>query len=162
MKRRVLGLGAVIAVLVVVGTWYVLHASGATGPVTEAEARAYLNRIVAAARAGDLNKVCHLNGSVNNCRHTLEIVGSTVPPDPPRVVRAQYFEKRSADDTPGMLLVVEGVNWDRNPYSTDVYVFRDDAHHLKAINAVYWSGFKVPADDITTPYPTSGATASAR
>jgi hypothetical protein len=159
MKRRVLGLGGLIAAVLVVGAWQMLHATGTTGPVTEAEARAFLNRIVAAARAGDLDKVCHLNGSVHNCQRTLEIVGSTVPPDPPKVVAARYFEKRSAEDTPGMLLVVEGVNWDHKPYSTDVYIFREDAHTLKATNAVYWSGFKVPADDITTPYPTSGATA---
>jgi hypothetical protein len=128
-----------VVALAVVGLWLtVAHRHGS--PLTEAEARRHLDRIVAAARAGDLDAMCSLNGSPFNCRRTLEGTRDRVPPDPPDAVAARYVGKSATNDTPGWLLVVEGTRAAGGRYRTEVFVFRDDEGRVKAINAVYWSG----------------------
>jgi hypothetical protein len=59
------------------------------------------------------------------------------------VVSARYVGKQSPSDTAGYLLAVDGTDGRGRHYDSQVYVFRTDRRHLKAINAVYWSGYKV-------------------
>lgn len=122
--------------------------------MTEAEARAYLDHIVAAARAGDFDAMCNLNGAPPNCYITLDRTGrDRVPVDPPRVTRTRY---ESETDTPGWLLVAEGTDGLGKPYSTQVFIFRDDEGDLKAINAVYWSSARFSTGTgPTSPSPLS-------
>ena len=129
----------VAVVVVVLGAWSATRPGVAS--VTEAEARAYLDRIVVAARVHNFDGMCNLNGAPPNCRIMLDITGrDRLPADPPRVTQTHY---ESEGDTPGWLLVVEGVDGLDKPYSTEVFIFRDDEGNLKAINAVYWSGATV-------------------
>ena len=111
-----------------------------TPPVTEAEARAYLNRIVAAGRARDFDGVCDLNGSVLSCRRILGIRGmrAALPSDAPTVTGTRYYPKQRGG-TAGRVLFVEGTTSCGKPYRTEVFVFRENRFHFKAINAVYWS-----------------------
>jgi hypothetical protein len=146
-KARLLVPLALLSVTAVGAWWWFF--GGAETPVSEADARSYLNRMVAAAQAGDFEALCTLNGSVGNCRRMLETAcdpstappviscKETVPEDPPTVVATR--------NSPGggyaeRLLVVRGVDGAGNPYETEVLVFRENRRSLKAINSVYWSG----------------------
>lgn len=151
MKRRVLGLGALALLVVALGGWWW---SRMTPPVTEAEARRYLGRIVEAAEARDLDRVCRLNGAQANCRETLRYIGGpdTVPTEPPRVVGTRYYAERDGD-TAGRVLVVEGIDGRGKSYRTEVFVFRENRFNFKATNAVYWSGAKFIEDGVVTPNP---------
>ncbi len=150
MWRRALGLGGVVLFVLTGSAWWWTRV---TPPVTEAEARAYLNRIVAAAQAQDFDTLCRLNGSVNICSRTLDEFNlrNAVPSVPPTVVGSRYSPKRGTGDTAGMILVVEGPNACGKPYHTEVFVFRENRYHFKAINAVYWSNARVVEDNISQP-----------
>lgn len=94
-----------------------------------------------AAQARDLERVCHLNGAYLNCRRTMDYAGGTgaVPSEPPVVTGTRYHPKEPGG-TAGRVLVVEGKDGLGRPYRTEVFVFRENRFHFKAINAVYWSG----------------------
>jgi hypothetical protein len=146
MRRRVLGLGGLVVVSLAAAVVWPRR----SGPpaVTEAEARAYLRQIVAAGLAHDFTTLCSLNGAVSNCQTQLDLAGrDAVPPQPPNVVGSRYDPKDSKDDTPAMILVVDGIDGRGKPYRTEVAVFREDRDHFKAINAVYWSNFKILGPD---------------
>jgi hypothetical protein len=141
VRRRAKALAVVAALAVTVGVW---GWTRVTPPVTEAEARRYLDRIVAAAQAHDLERVCRLNGAVLNCRETLRVIGgpSTTPTTPPAVVGTRYLKKQKGG-TAGMVLIVTGTDGNGKAYRSEVMVFREDRSHFKAINAVYWSGLTI-------------------
>ena len=138
---------------------------GADKPVTEAEARRYLDKIVAAAQARDFGEVCHLNGTDANCRYQLQTgcderpfdsnplsCKETVPDQPPRVVSTRYLEKRG-DGTPGRILVLTGTDRLGRPYKSELLVFRENRNHFEAINAVYWMDSHIIEGDTVTPPP---------
>lgn len=145
MKLRVLGLGGLIVLLGLLGWIFFKPPSGSSGrPVSEAEARAHLAKLVAAGQARDFDQLCSLAGAVLNCRRLLDHAGrDAVPPDAPAVVSATYHEASDNGGTPGWVLVVEGTDGKGKPYQTEVLVFRDDENRVVATNAVYWSNFKV-------------------
>ncbi len=150
MKRRVLGLSALVVALAAGTAWLLLRpgTGSSSGPVTEAEARAHLNRLVAAAQRYDFDQLCSLAGSVGNCHDLLDEAGTDrVPPEPPRVVSATYHQKQTDDGTPGWVLVVDGTDARGLRYRTDVLIFRDDEGQVKATNAVYWSGARISFED---------------
>ncbi len=149
MRKRVLGLGAVLILTPAIGVWWWTRM---TPPVTEAEARAYLDRIVVAARARDFNELCHLNGAVLNCERVLNEfkLRSAVPSDPPTVVGSRYHRK-TPGGTAGRVLVVTGTTSCGKPYRTEVFVFRETRFNFKAINAVYWSNFKLIESNNLSP-----------
>jgi hypothetical protein len=139
---------------------------GADQPVTENEARAYLDKIVAAAEERDFEKLCGLNGSVLNCRRQLDTgcddapgvapvisCRDTIPDQPPTVVATRYSPKQSSTDTPGRVLVVRGIDRSGKPYESEVFVFRENRYRFKAINAVYWSNARIL--DEASPQPSS-------
>lgn len=150
--KRILGLG-VVAVLGVAAALFLSRGDSGLPPVTEAEARAYLAQIVAAGQVHDFDKLCSYNGAVLNCRRQLELAGTdAVPPQPPKVVATRFDEKETSDDTPTFVLTVEGIDGRGKPYHTEVGVFWEERGVLKAINAVYWSNFKVLGpNDGTSP-----------
>jgi hypothetical protein len=150
VKRRALGLGVLLVLVALVGYW---SWTRVTPPVTEAEGRAYLNKIVAAARARDFEAMCRLNGAVANCRRQLTQAGAdAVPPEPPRVVGTRYVPERDGS-VAGRVLVVEGVDGRGRTYRTEVFVFRENRYHFKAINAVYWSNYKLIESNTVSPDP---------
>jgi hypothetical protein len=150
MPKRVLGLGVAAVAALSFGVWWWTRI---TPPVTEAEARAYLDRIVAAARARDFDKMCRLNGAVHNCRVQLAQAGEyAVPPSPPRVVGTRYY-KEGDGSVAGRALVVEGVDGCGKNYRTEVFVFRENRFHFKSINAVYWSNYKIIEGNVLSPDP---------
>lgn len=158
MKRRALGLGGGLLLATLLGFWWWTRL---TPPVTEAEARTYLTKIVAAVQARDFDRMCRLNGAVSNCETQLQMAGTdTVPTEPPRVAGTRYHRKERGG-TAGRVLIVEGIDGRGTPYRTEVFVFRENRYSFKAINAVYWSNFGFGANDIATPdesAPSSGHT----
>jgi len=138
MKRRALVLSLALILLGAGGCW---RWTRVTPPVTEAEARAYLDKIVAAAMARDFDRLCNLNGAVLNCKRTLDDgMRRALPSEPPTVTGTRYHPKRSGG-TAGRVLVVEGRTSCAKPYRTEVFVFRENRYHFKATNAVFWSNF---------------------
>jgi hypothetical protein len=153
MQRRVLGLGGLVAAAMLAAVMWWPHHGSTLPRVTETEARNSLTQIVAAGQAKDFTKLCSFNGAVNNCRRQLELVGTdAAPSDPPLVVGSRFHERSAPDDTPTYVLIVEGVDGRGKPYHTEVGVFWEERGVLKAINAVYWSNFKVTGpSDATSP-----------
>lgn len=164
MKIRLL-IPIVLVIAAGIGVWWwFFGAAGAEIPVSEAEARRYLDRIVEAAEKKDLEAVCHLNGAVANCRHQLDrgcdetpfdaskvLCKDTVPKEPPRVESTRYHEKDTSDGTPGRILVVSGVDGLGRPYKSEIMVFRENRYNFKAINAVYWSNAYIIEGDTVRP-----------
>ena len=168
MRTKLLVLIAVAAAAVGLWVWWLQGGFG--GPVSDQAARAYFERIVAAAEAKDFAALCRLNGSPNVCRHELgvycpESLGSgpvpqvpkgseleqecreAVPSEPPTVVESRH--QPSGDGyTGGRILLVKGVDGRGKPYETEVLVFRDKRSY-KAVHAVFWSGDKF--DELRTP-----------
>lgn len=145
--RRALGLGVGLALV----AWAVWAWTRMTPPVTEAEARRHLNRIVAAAQRGDLAGVCRLNGSSLQCERMLDVIGrDRVPTQPPTVVGTRYVRK-APGATAGRVLVVEGVDGRGDRYRTEVFVFRESRFSFTATNAVYWSGATLIEGDTFSP-----------
>jgi hypothetical protein len=141
-----------------IGAWWFL--GGADRPVTDSEAKAYLNRIVAAAGHRDFEALCRLNGAVTNCRHQLEVgcddtpfnpptvsCKETVPSQAPAVVVSRDHKKDTPDGTSGRILVISGTDGLGRPYKSELMVFRESRHHFKAINAVYWSNASIIEKD---------------
>jgi hypothetical protein len=157
MKRRALGLGIpVLLLLVLAGGWWWTRM---TPPVTEAEARAYLDRIVAAGRVRDFDKVCNLNGSVLNCRRILDAaMRNALPAGPPTVTGTRYYRKQQGG-TAGRVLFVEGTTKCGKHYRTEVFVFRENRFHFKAVNAVYWSNYTFGTGPELTPPNTTPVSA---
>ena len=138
----VIAAGVVVALLGGLGVWWNARGGG-DRPPTDAEARAYFDRIVAAAQARDWDRLCNLNGANFNCRVQLDTAGrDAVPTERPTIVDSHFQGKQSPDEIPGRILVVEGTDGRGKRYHSEVAIFRYDGQ-LKAINAVYWGGFEV-------------------
>lgn len=165
MKARLLIPIALVAAAGL-GVWWWFF-GGAEIPVTENEARRYLDRIVAAAEKRDFEALCRLNGSVLNCRRALEDAcdpmpfdptkiscKDAVPDKPPTVTTSRYHEKDRPDGTPGRILVVSGVDGLGRPYRSELMVFRENRYNFKAINSVYWSNaFIIEGEEISPEAP---------
>ena len=152
-------IGVVVAATLI---WGVLGSPVPSKPVTEAEARAYLDKAIQAGLARDFQTLCRLNGSTFNCEIDLDRGGAreTSPDVPPSSVNAFYAEADADTDTPGWVLTVRGRNARDEAYTTEVMVFRDHEGHLKAINIVWWSGNRLVVNDtgVQTPDSTPSAT----
>jgi hypothetical protein len=152
-----------LVVAVVAGIWWWFF-NGADEPVTDAEARRHLDRIVAAAQARDFDTLCRLNGSVGNCQTQLEqgcddtpfdaeriSCTTTVPAARPTIASTRYHEKDTPDGTPGRILVLKGADALGRPYGSELMVFRENRNNFKAINAVYWSNSHIIEGNEVTP-----------
>ena len=113
---------------------------------SEAEARAFFERVVAAGQARDWDRLCKLNGAPPNCYADLDSpfqkLRETAPADPPRIVETRVHEKSSPDGSTGRVLVVEGTDGRGRPYRTEVMVSRYEGK-LEGTNVVYWSGHEI-------------------
>lgn len=153
MRPHVLGLGAIAATMGVTAVLAWPGGGGDLPDVTEAEARAFLEQIVAAGQARDFDRLCSFNGAVANCEVQLRSAGrDAVPADRPRVTGSLLFE----GDTPTRILTVEGTDGRGKPYRTEVGVFWAERGSLKAINAVYWSNSRVGTSDGPTSPDNAG------
>lgn len=163
-KGRLLVGVALLAAVGAGGWWWFF--GGAEALVSEGQARRYLDRMVAAARAGDFEGLCDLNGSVGNCRRMLNTAcdpstappviscTETVPKDPPSVVATRTS---SGDGYAGRILVVRGIDGTGKPYETEVLLFRENRRSLKATNSVYWSGATIIENEHDSPLGTAPA-----
>jgi hypothetical protein len=159
-----------------VGAWIWWQQGGLGGPVSDAAARHYFSRIVAAAQAKDLEALCRLNSSVGTCQAELRVYcpesfpvgpgggpefpagedleeecGESIPTEPPQIVASRHrpaMEGRVG----GRLLVVKGIDGRGKAYETEVLIFRDK-RSFKATHAVFWSGSKFPSTDTARPEP---------
>lgn len=161
MKTRLL-LAGLVLLAGALGFWWWTF-GGAEKPVTEREARRYLDRIVEAARARDFDAVCRLNGSVGNCRDQLRkgcddtpfapdpiLCTQTVPPEAPTITATRYHEK-GPGGTPGRILALAGTDGIGRPYNSEIMVFRERRNSFKAINAVYWSNSYILEESTSSP-----------
>jgi hypothetical protein len=136
-----------VIIVALIGAFTLLGGdSDSEKPVSEAEARAFFDQVVAAARARDFDRLCSLNGAPPNCYFALDSpfqkLRDTVPPDPPTIVETRFHEKDSADGSTGRVLVVEGTDGRGRPYRTEVMVSRYEGK-LEGTNVVYWSGHEI-------------------
>jgi hypothetical protein len=147
-RRKVWVAVSGLVVVALIGAFVLLKGDGSDSdePVSEAEARAFFDQVVAAARARDFDKLCSLNGAPPNCYFALDSpfqkLRDTVPPDPPTIVETRFHEKDSADGSTGRVLVVEGTDGRGRPYRTEVMVSRYEGK-LEGANVVYWSGHEI-------------------
>jgi hypothetical protein len=145
MVRRALFLAAT-ALLAGSGLW-LANREPALPPVTEAEARAYVDRMVVAARGHDFEGLCRLNGAAPNCRAQLDTVGpDSAPTDPPTVVGTRYLPK-DGGTVAGRVVAVEGLDANGKRYHGEVFVFRTSRSSFKAVNAVFWMNSRMAAPD---------------
>ena len=139
---------AAVGLVVLIGAFTLLGGDGGDSekPVSEAEARAFFDQVVTAARARDWDKLCNLNGAPPNCHFELDSpfqkLRDTLPPDPPTIVETRFHEKQSADGSTGRILVVEGTDGSGRPYRTEVMVSRYEGK-LEGTNVVYWSSNEI-------------------
>lgn len=119
--------------------------TGTPAPVSEAEARGHLERLVAVALDGDLGGLCALNGAVANCARGLAGARDAVPRTAPSSITARFVDGR--DEGRGWVFDLEGVDGKGAAYDSQVMVFRDHEGRLKAINAVWWTGSRVVIRD---------------
>jgi hypothetical protein len=146
-NRRVrIAIAVVGAILIGVVGWLVLGGSGggdSEEPVSEAEARGFFDRIVAAAQAQDWVALCGLSGARFNCEYDLDQIGrDRLPPERPTIVETRFHEKQTKDGSTGQVLVVEGTDGRGRSYRTEVMVQRYEGH-LEGVNVVYWSNSEI-------------------
>lgn len=162
--EEVAGACVVLVACLLIGGLAVMLMSGVfrrPRPVTEGEARAYLDRMIAAGLAGDVDAVCGYNGAPSNCYALLENNPATVPKEPPTSITATY-EGDGADESSGWVFTVRGRDGRGLPYRTEVMVFRDHEGNLKAINAAWWTSAQVVSDPDEDPFDASPAAARHR
>lgn len=133
-------------------------------PPSEAEALAFLARIVAAARSRDFDALCALGTS--SCRDLLDMAGrDAVPLLPPTVVGITRLENTRRPDglwtSGGVLLQLCGIDGRGRPYASEMLVVRRgsaaEPGPLAASEPVYWSGMRIARDatvgDGPEPFP---------
>jgi hypothetical protein len=118
-------------------------------PPTEAEARAFLDRVVTLAQAGDFDALCAIGAG--NCESILEEAGREVPNGLPRIVGTRTLPSTETS-IGGVVLELCGTLDSGDPYYSEMLVFRDlirtgGIDGLHAIEPIYWSGMGI-ADDL--------------
>ncbi len=110
----------------------------AASPIpTEQEARDFLDRVVAAAKAGDVTTLCE----VSNCS-TQDRTNPVDPPiDPPTVVSTRVIPTTpipgGGEQLGGQVLVLCGLGIDSAPYRFEMLVFRANGQ-LHTPTFKYW------------------------
>jgi hypothetical protein len=114
--------------------------------VDEAAARAVLAEAVALARSPQLGSLCQLSAGTtrsetSTCAETLQSTSALVPDDPP-AVRCALAVGDVGPLRGGVVLVVEGLDANGDPYRTDFVVY-DDGSGVGVLDAVWWSGLSI-------------------
>jgi hypothetical protein len=143
MPRIARLLAAALLALPLLGACGIIASESLPEPPSEADARAFLGRVVDAALARDLDRMCAIAGSI--CDSVAEDSGglAAVPNDPPIVAGARLIPNRgttTGGTAGGRLLVLCGTDGLGRPYRTEMLVSRDPDGSLYAINGVFWSG----------------------
>lgn len=143
-------------VLVAIAACQPIGAASAPPP-SEADARAYLDSVVALVQSGDLEAVCALGSGT--CDAELRNADLARRPDePPTLVGMEIVETvdhgGGASDLGGRLLQLCGVDGSGDPYYSEMLVFRDASGKLISINTLFWLGSRVarsPVVGASTP-----------
>ena len=139
---RTIRLAALGLALVIVGGCQTANADA--GQLTVSDGSAFLNQLVALARAGDFNGLCAVGDL--NCGSELDIAGrDAVPATAPRITESHFVAGSSANGLQsigGLVLSVCGVDSHQQPYLSQILVFRHGSS-LAAINSVYWDNMTV-------------------
>jgi hypothetical protein len=115
-------------------------------PPSEAAARSYLQRLVAAVATRDPAAICALG--TPTCAKTLDLSDpALLPTGHPRVVATRTIEpSRRPDgiwDVGGRVLALCGLDGRQQPYSSELLVFASGTS-LVSTNPVFWQGTTVP------------------
>lgn len=123
-----------------------IAATPAAGTVpTDVEARSLLSLVVDAAQRRDFAALCAYGDA--NCVDVLEAAGrDRVPLAPPHVVGTRQLPPTD-DRFGGLVLQLCGLTDDGQVYRTEMLILRTGAG-LKAVQPIYWSGMRVPADGV--------------
>jgi hypothetical protein len=138
---------------------FVLVGCSLQSPIpTRDEAAAFVQHLYPLAETGQFDALCAEGGG--NCETVLEDAGrDAVPAERPQIVDSFELPSRDTGDgtmVGGLVLVLCGVDGRDRPFRTEVLVFRDGTR-LRAIEPVYWSGFKIGTDTQTDPKPNSSS-----
>jgi hypothetical protein len=112
---------------------------------SELETRAFLEEVVTLASAGQFEEMCALGAS--SCARILEDAAAPPPGDPPTVIGIRAIQPDTTGDvrsSGGLVLELCGESQGET-YYTEMLVFRENGE-LRAIEPVYWSGFRVAQD----------------
>ena len=103
----------------------------------EPEARSFLQDLVSAAQAGDMNRLCELA----NCLRDDFVNPPTVPSDPPRVLTTWVLDPSTTPEgqhtSGGRVLVLCGTDADAQPYRSEMLVIRANGS-LHTASFKYW------------------------
>lgn len=139
---RTIRLAALGLALVIIGGCQSANADA--GQPTASDGSAFLNQLVAFARAGDFNGLCAVGDL--NCGSELDIAGrDAVPVAAPRITESHYVAGSNSNGLQvvgGLVLSVCGVDGQQQPYRSQILVFRHGSS-LAAINSVYWDNMTV-------------------
>lgn len=108
--------------------------------VSTEEALLFFQNIVKETLEGRFDLLCKNAANETRCKHDVLDIGMLTPVTEP-VIRCVYSDRVSvSEDSPlGQVIVVEGENRLGEPFTTEVFVFRDGGR-LVAKNILWWSG----------------------
>jgi hypothetical protein len=116
---------------------------------TEPEARAFLQDVVSAAQAGDMNHLCELA----NCLRDDFVNPPKVPSNPPTVVTTWVLDQSTTPQgqqtSGGRVLVLCGRDADSQPYRSEMLVIRANGK-LHTASYKYWLSGSVGASGSPT------------
>ena len=128
-------------------------------PPSEAEARAFLDKMVETALRRDFDALCALGGG--SCESFLaDAGGRDVPSAWPTVVGIRFVDPQTSGPRPrtgGYILELCGQDLDGDPYYSEMLVFRDFAGDLRAIEPLYWMGITIADDDSVGREPSAAS-----
>jgi hypothetical protein len=138
---------AAISLLVII-----VAACGQSSVPTEQEARRFLEDVVAAAKAGDINTLC----AMSNCSADDRSKPVIAPIDPPTVVGTRIIQPASipggGETLGGQVLVLCGIGIDAEPYQFEMLVFRANGQ-LHTPSFKYWTNMGVSGGVAATTPP---------
>jgi hypothetical protein len=130
MRRRI---GCFLAIALVAAA-----SCGPSGDVpSESEARAFLQTLVRAAQAGDMDRLCKLA----NCSRDDAVNPPRVPTTPPNVLRTWVLDPSTTpqgqQSSGGRVLVLCGLDADSQPYHSEMLVIRANGN-LHTASFKFW------------------------
>lgn len=116
---------------------------------TEPEARVFLNAVVSAAQAGDMDQLCELA----NCLRDDLINPPAAPAKPPTVIGTRVLDPLTLPDGQhtlgGLVLILCGLDAESQPFRSEMLVFRTDAG-LHTPSFKYWLNGTIGGDGSPT------------
>jgi hypothetical protein len=150
-------LGALTKVLPPLLAVLVAAGCGDSSIPTEPESRAFLQQLIQAAQASDVERLCE----VADCQPDDRVQPLDAPVAPPKVIGTSVLNGSSSGAQPtigGRILDLCGVDTDGNPYRSQILVFRADGR-LRTLSFRYWQSMGVAGAEppVTAPGPPAAA-----